>query len=103
MLKLGTAFLLFLLAFTASADEFTYLVHTQSNTGNFLQGAAFTDSDRKEVDGYVVLEHDTRARFAGFWTRSGKIEAVDRYGNMYVFDVVKVLNNTQAINLSDNF
>jgi len=103
VLKLGTAFLLFLLVFTASADEFTYLVHTQSNSGADLRGAAYTDSDRKEVDGYVVLEHDPRARFAGVWTRLGKIEAVDRYGNMYVFDVIKVLNASQAMNLYDNF
>lgn len=98
MLKLGTAFLLFLFAFTASAAEYTYLVHSQSNSGEFLRGAAFADSDRLEVDGYVILESDPRARFAGNWTRSGKIEAVDRYGNMYVFDVIKVLNDFQAIN-----
>lgn len=104
LLKLGTAFLLFLLLSTAYADELvTYLIHSHSNSGELIQGAAFTDSDQWEVDGYILLEQDKRARFVGSWTRQGKIEAVDSYGTMYMFDVIRVLNDEQALNLTDNF
>ena len=102
--KLGTTiFLLFILS-SASADELvTYLIHTHTKTGETLQGTAFTDSDRWEVNGYVMLEQNSRASFVGSWTRQGKIEVVDSYGTMYMFDVIRVLNDEQALNLTDYF
>lgn len=104
LLKLGTAILLFLIVASASADEIvTYLIFTRTDTGEFLQGAAFTDSDRWEVDGFVMLEQDKRVRFKGSWTRQGLIEAVDSYGNMYMFDVVTVLESEQALYLTGIF
>lgn len=104
-IKLGTAFLFLLISSTASADEYTYLIHTRSDTGELIQGAAFTDSDQWEVDGYVMLERDSdsRTRFTGMWTRFGTIEAVDSYGKMYTFDVIRVLNDMQALELTNNF
>ena len=98
--KLGTAILLFLLLSTASADELvTYLIHTHTQTGETLQGAAFTDSDRWEVDGFIMLEHDTLTTFTGMWTRMGKIEAVDSHGAMYLLDVIRVLDDHQSLSL----
>ncbi len=100
-IKLGTVFLLLILSSIASADEaVTYLVQTRSDAGELLQGAAFTDSDQWEVDGYVILESDSRARasFFGSWTMSGMIEAVDSNGDMYLFNVIRVLNDTSVIN-----
>lgn len=94
LLKLGTAILLFLSLSTASADELvTYLIHTHSDNGDLIQGAAFTNSDRWEVDGYLMLEQNTKVRFIGSWTRQGTIEAVDSNGIMYLFDIVSVLND----------
>ena len=99
--KLGTAILLVLILSTASADEIvTYLIYTRTDSGEFIQGAAFTDSDRWEVDGFVILEQDKRVRFTGSWTRQGTIEAVDSYGKMYMFDVVTVLDGEQALYLT---
>ena len=104
LLKLGTAILLFLILSTASADEVvTYLIHTRTDTGEFLQGAAFTDSDRWEVNGFIMLKHDKRVRFTGSWTRMGTIEAVDSRGKMYMLDVVTVLNDNQAPYLTGIF
>lgn len=99
-IKLGTVFLLLILSSIASADEVvTYLVQTRSDAGELLQGAAFTDSDQWEVDGYVILESDSsRASFFGSWTMSGMIEAVDSNGDMYLFNVIGVLNDTSVIN-----
>jgi len=91
------------MSFSAFADEVTYLIHTRSDTGEVLQGTAFADTDQWEVVGYIILEHDSKSSFVGSWTRTGKIEAIDRHGDMYLFDVVKVLDDTQAINLTDNF
>ena len=88
---------------SAFADEVTYLINTRSDTGKILLGAAFTDSDEWEVNGYVILEHDSKASFIGSWTRSGKIEGIDHNGDMYLFDVITVLNDTQAIYLTDNY
>lgn len=102
-IKFGTAGLLFLMLSTASAEEYTYLIHTRSDAGELIQGAAFTDSDQWEVDGYVMLEGDSRTRFTGMWTRLGKIEAVDSDGKMYMFDVIRVLNNKQVLELTNNF
>ena len=102
--KLGTAILFLFILSTASADELvTYLIHTRSDTGDLIQGAAFTDSDRWEVDGFIMLEHDAITRFTGMWNRLGKIEAVDSNGDMYMLDVVRVLNDSAVINLTDNF
>ena len=84
------------------AEERIYLVHSNVSTGDVVKGAAYTDTDLWEVSGYVMLEHDVKTKFAGFWTRSGTIEAVDGYGNMYVFDVIRVLSKWQAMYLSDN-
>ncbi len=103
MLKLGTVIILFFCASTAFADKYVYLINTHSSSGEFVQGAAYTDSNRLEVNGYVILKHDSKASFAGVWTRSGKIEAVDRYGNVYLFDVIKVLDDKQVKNLVHNF
>ena len=105
MSKLRTVFLpilLLLVSCSIYAEEVVYLVHSTSSTGSFIQGAAYTNSDRLEVDGYVVLERKSRVGFAGIWTRSGKIEAVDRYGNMYLFDVIGVLEDKQARNFAQN-
>lgn len=103
-IKLGTVFLLLILSSIASADEaVTYLVQTRSDAGELLQGAAFTDSDQWEVDGYVILESDSRASFFGSWTMSGMIEAVDSNGDMYLFNVIRVLNDTSVIKQTDNF
>ena len=97
LLRLGMPILLFLILSTASADEIvTYLIHTRTDSGEILQGAAFTDSDRWEVSGFVVLEHDKRVRFTGSWTRMGTIEAVDSHGKMYMFEIVTVLNGEQV-------
>ena len=97
--KLGKAILLFFILSTANADEsITYLIHTRSDTGDLIQGAAITDSDHWEVGGYVILGHELRASFVGRWNRMGKIEAVDSNGDMYMFDVIRVLNDTRAIN-----
>ena len=98
LLKLGTAALLFFSLSTASADELvTYLIHTHSDNGELIQGAAFTDSDQWEVDGYVMVEHDIKTRFTGMWTRMGKIEAIDSFGKMYMLDVIRVIEDTQDI------
>ncbi len=103
-LKLGTAVLLFLMFSTTSADEIvTYLIHTRTDTGEFIQGAAFTDSDRWEVAGFVILEQNKRVRFTGSWNRQGSIEAVDSHGKMYMFDVVAVIDSTQAFYLTGIF
>jgi len=103
-LKLGTAILLFSILSTASADEIvTYLIYTRTDTGEFLQGAAFTDSDQWEVDGFVILEHNKKTRFTGGWTRHCTIEAVDSHGKMYMFDVVTVLEGEQALYLTGIF
>lgn len=102
--KLGMAFLLLLLLSTASADEIVpYLIYTRTDTGDYIHGAAFTNSDQWEVDGFVVLEHNKKTRFTGSWTRQGTIEAVDVYGKMYTFDVVMMLNDDQALNLTGIF
>lgn len=93
---------LLLVSFSAIAEERIYLVHSQPSAGNVIHGAAYTDTDLWEVSGYVMLDHDAKAKFAGIWTRTGKIEAVDGYGNMYVFDVIKVLSKWQAMYLADN-
>ncbi len=77
--------------------------HAQSDAGELLQGTAFTDNVQWEVDGYVILEYDSRASFIGSWTRSGKFEAVDSSGDTYLFDVIRVLNDTSVIRLTDNF
>ena len=103
LIKLGTAFLLLLLSATAFAEEVTYHIYTHSNSGEYLQGVAYSDSDQWEVGGYIILEHDTRTSFVGSWTRMGTIEAVDSNGDMYMFAIKGVLNDTQAIKLSDNF
>ena len=102
--KLGTAILLLFILSTASADELvTYLIHTHSNTGELIQGAVFTDSDQWEVDGFIMLEHDAITRFTGMWTRMGTIEAVDSNGDMYMFNVIRVLNDSSFLKLTDNF
>ena len=88
---------------SAFTEEVTYLIRTQSHTGDNLQGAAFTDSDQWEVNGYVLLEHELKSSFIGSWTRSGKIEAVDHNGDMYLFDVIRVLDDIQAIRLTNNY
>jgi len=104
LLRLGTAIILFSILSTASADEIvTYLIYTRTETGEFIQGAAFTDSDQWEVDGFVMHEHNKKIRFTGSWTRQGTIEAVDSNGKMYMFDVVMVLNNEQALTLTGIF
>ncbi len=104
LLRLGTAFLLFLLISTASADEIvTYLIYTRTDSGELIQGAAFTDSDRWEVAGYVILERNERVRFTGSWNRLGAIEAVDSNGKMYMFNVVTVLDGEQAQYLTGIF
>jgi len=104
LLKLGTAILLLSILSTASADEIvTYLIYTRTDTGEFIQGAAFTDSDQWEVDGFVILEHNKKTRFTGSWTRQGTIEAVDSHGKMYMFDVVTVLEGEQALYLTGIF
>ncbi len=77
----------------------TNLIYTHTDTGVLLQGAAYTDSDKWEVDGYIMLEHNSRAEFTGMWTRFGKIEAVDMDGNMYVFDVIGELSDSQILSL----
>lgn len=98
LLKLGTAILLFISLSTASADELvTYLIHTHSDNGELIQGAAFTNSEQWEVDGYVMNDHDIKTRFTGVWTRTGKIEAVDSLGKMYMLDVIRVIEDTQDI------
>ncbi len=102
-IKLGTALIFLLLSSTVSADEVTYHIYTRSYTGEFLQGVAFADSDQWEVGGYIILEHDARTNFVGSWTRMGTIEAVDSNGDMYMFDVKGVLNDVQAMNLTNNF
>jgi len=99
--KLGTAILLLSILSTASADEIvTYLIYTRTDTGEIIQGTAFTDSDQWEVDGFVMLEANKKTRFTGSWTRQGTIEAVDIYGKMYMFDVVMVLNDEQVLTLT---
>lgn len=103
LVKLGTAFLLLLLSTTAFADEVTYHIYTHSDAGGYLQGVAFADSDEWEVGGYIIFEHDARTSFVGSWTRMGTIEAVDSNGDMYMFAVKGVLNDAQAINLTNNF
>lgn len=103
IIRLGTAFLLLLLSATAFAEEVTYHIYTHSHSGEYLQGVAFTDSDQWEVGGYIILEHDLKTRFVGSWTRMGTIEAVDSNGDMYMFAVKGVIENSQAINLTDNF
>ncbi|QMU60479.1 MAG: hypothetical protein GKR92_01695 [Gammaproteobacteria bacterium] len=101
LFKLGTAILLISILSAASADEIvTYLIYTRADTGEIIQGTAFTDSDQWEVDGFVMLEHDKKTKFTGSWTRQGTIEAVDINGNMYMFDVVMVINNDQALTLT---
>ena len=102
-IRLGIAFLLLLISSTASADKVTYHVDTRSYTGEYLQGVAFADSDQWEVDGFVILEPNSRTSFVGSWTRMGTIEAIDSNGDMYMFHVIGVLNDTDAINLTDNF
>lgn len=85
----------------ASADEIvTYLIYTRTDTGELIQGAAFTDSDQWEVKGFVVVEQNKRVRFTGSWNRLGTIEAVDSNGTMYMFDVVTVLDREQALYLT---
>ena len=102
--KLGTAILLLFILSTASADELvTYLIHTHSETGDLIQGAAFTDSDQWEVDGFIMLQHDAVTTFSGMWTRMGTIEAVDSNGEMYMFNVIRVLHEPQSQNLTDAF
>jgi len=101
LVKLGTAILLFSILSTASADEIvTYLIHTRTDTGEFLQGAAYSDSDRWEVNGFINLKHNRKVRFTGSWTRLGTIEAVDSDGKMYMFDVVTVIDQGEALNLT---
>ena len=101
---LRTVIVLLLLSVSSSviAEEQIYLVRSHVTSGNVIQGAAYTDTDLWEVSGYVLLKHDAKAKFAGFWTRSGKIEAVDGNGNMYVFDVIRVLSKWQAMYLAEN-
>lgn len=96
---LGILLIFFFLLSAVSADEITYLIHTHSDSGALLQGAAYTDSDKWEVDGYIMLEHDSRAEFTGMWTRFGKIEAVDSDGNMYVFDVIGELSDSKILSM----
>ncbi len=101
--KLGTAFLLFILSQSAFAEEYTYLVQAQVDVNSTIRGAAYTYSDRVEVNGFVVLDQNPRTGFEGVWTRSGKIEAVDDYGNMYLFDVIRLLNDKQARSFAYRF
>ena len=98
--KQGIALFLLILCSSVSAEEDIYLIRAQSNENALIQGAAYTDSDQLEVSGFVVLEYDSRASFVGTWTRAGDIEAVDRYGNMYLFKVIRLLNDVQAINFA---
>ena len=101
LLKLRATILLFSIFSTAPADEIvTYLIYTRTDTGEIIQGAAFTDSDQWEVDGFVMLEGNKKTKFTGSWMRQGAIEAVDIYGEMYMFDVVMVLNDEQALTLT---
>ena len=101
-LRIVLILLLLSVSTLAIAEERIYLVRSNASSGDVIKGAAYTDTDLWEVSGYVMLKHDAKAKFAGFWTRTGKIEAVDGYGNMYLFDVVKVLNRWQAMYLADN-
>ncbi len=93
--KQGIAIVLILLCSTALADNATYLVEAKSSTG-IVQGAAFTNSNEYQVNGFLVSEYNVTHSFSGVWTRLGKIEAVDRQGNMYSFDVIKLLNDAQT-------
>ena len=50
-----------------------------------------------------MLKHNVTASFAGSWTRTGKIEAVDLNGNVYLFDVIRLLSDQQARNFVHRF
>ncbi len=100
--KQGIALILLLLCTSAFAEEATYLVEAQSSSGP-IQGAVFTNSNEYRVSGFVMLKHNVTASFAGNWTRTGKIEAVDLDGNVYLFDVIKLLNDQQARNFVHRF
>ena len=91
--KLGTVFLLFIASSVVSAEKLTYLVNSHDHQGHLISGAAFADTNRREVEGYIFYEDGTKGLIYGNWTRRGKIEAVDPHGNMYVFDVIRELRN----------
>lgn len=101
-IRQGMALLLFVISFTASAEEVTYLVSSPYIEQDVVYGAAVTESDKLEVYGVVKLGTDTESNFAGVWTRLGKIQAVDQQGNMYLFDVIRVLNSSQAFDFVHN-
>ena len=80
-----------------SAEEVTYLISSQTSNQDIVYGTAITDSDQYEVYGIVKVGLDSISEFAGMWTRAGKIQAVDKQGNMYLFKVIHVVTDTQSI------